>query len=65
MSFRCCGRLPLGSRKLVAEKLACIVEGVVQANDNHAQSKLLHFSPRYLKLPKGGNKHKTKTYCPY
>ena len=49
-------KLPLGSRKQVAKKLACLVENVVQANDHHAWSQLLHFASRYLRLPKNGNR---------
>ena len=37
------------------------MEDVVQANDHHAWSKLLHFASRYLKLLKSGNRHESLT----
>ena len=42
---------------------ACIVEKVVQANDHHACSQLLHFVPRYLKLPKGETRSKSLSFA--
>ena len=54
-------RLSRGTRELVAKKPACYVENVVQANDHHVWNQLLHFAPRYLKLPKSGSRHESLT----